>query len=219
MPGSDTGSGRYGDVVPAPLERVTLTGTHVQLEPLSLDHVDGLVAAANIDRATYDHTDVPADPTAMRHYIDKLLADHAAANVLPFAQRRLDTGELIGCTRYLDIKWWRGRLEPDEVEIGGTWLASSAQRTPINTEAKRLLLTYAFEQLGVWRVAICTDALNERSRTAILRIGATFEGVLRHHRLRYNTDPPAPRDTAIFSVIDTEWPAIKARLDTMLEPR
>jgi RimJ/RimL family protein N-acetyltransferase len=209
----------YGDAVTAPLDRVTLTGTHVQLEPLSLDHVGGLVTAANVDRSTYDYTDVPADPEAMRIYIEKLLADHAAGTVLPFAQRRLDTGALFGCTRLLDIRWWRGRRDPDEVEIGGTWLASSAQRTPLNTEAKLLLLSYAFEQLGVWRVAICTDARNERSRTAILRLGASFEGILRNHRLRYNTDPLEPRDTAIFSVIPTEWPAIKARLETMLHAR
>jgi RimJ/RimL family protein N-acetyltransferase len=207
---------RYGDAVPTPLERVTLTGQHVQLEPLSAHHADALVAAANVDRGTYDYTDVPSTPEAMRHYIDKLLTDHAAGSVLPFAQRRLDTGELAGCTRYLDIKWWRDRADPDEVEIGGTWLAASAQRTPINTEAKHLLLSHAFERLGVWRVAICTDALNERSRTAILRIGATFEGVLRNHRLRYNTDPPAPRDTAVFSITDAEWPAVKSRLDGML---
>jgi len=204
--------------VPAPLEHVTLTGTHVQLEPLALDHVDGLVAAANVDRSNYDYTDVPSDPPAMTRYIEKLLADHAATNVLPFAQRRLGTGELAGCTRYLDIKWWRDRVDPDEVEIGGTWLSASAQRTPINTEAKYLLLSYAFERLGVWRVAICTDARNERSRTAILRIGGTFEGVLRHHRLQYNTQPPAPRDTAVFSITDTDWPSVKSGLEARLAP-
>lgn len=204
--------------MPAALERVTLTGTHVQLEPLSVDHVDGLVEAANIDRSTYDYTDVPADPAGMTRYIEKLIADHAAAHVLPFAQRRIDTGRLAGCTRYLDIKWWRDRTDPDELEIGGTWLAASAQRTPINTEAKLLLLTHAFERLGVSHVAICTDAHNERSRTAILRIGASFEGVLRNHRLRYNTDPPAPRDTAIFSITDSEWPSVKSRLTGLLDP-
>lgn len=205
--------------MPDPLERITLTGRHVQLEPLSLDHVEGLVAAATIDRATYDYTEVPADPAGMTDYIERLLADHAAAKVLPFAQRRLDTGELVGCTRYLDIRWWRGRPEPDEVEVGGTWLASTAQRTAINTEAKLLLLTNAFEQYGVWRVAICTDADNERSRTAILRLGATFEGVLRHHRLRYNTPTPEPRDTAVFSVTDDEWPALKAELEQRVAER
>ncbi len=198
------------------LDPITLTGRHVRLEPLSLDHVGGLVAAATIERDTYDYTDVPNTREAMRHYIDKLVADQAAGRVLPFAQRRLDTGELVGCTRFMEPRWWRGRHEPDEIEIGGTWLAANAQRTAINTEAKLLLLTNAFEQYGVWRVAICTDADNERSRTAILRLGATFEGVLRRHRLRYNTPTPEPRDTAVYSITDTEWPAVKHELERRL---
>lgn len=203
--------------MPSPLRPVTLTGIHVQLEPLSLDHVGSLVDAASIDRSTYGWTDVPDGPAPMTRYVEKLLGDHANAQVLPFAQRRLDTGEVVGCTRYLDLKWQRGRVEPDEVEIGGTWLAATAQRTAINTEAKLLLLTNAFEALGVWRVAICTDARNEQSRTAIARIGATFEGVLRNHRLRYNTPAPTPRDTAVYSVIDSEWHAVKLKLIVGLE--
>jgi N-acetyltransferase len=207
---------RYVVAVPQPLTRVTLTGRFVQLEPLGHEHVDALVAAASVDRSTFDLTWVPDGPEAMTGYVDQLLADHAACNVLPFAQRRLDTGDVVGCTRYLDIRWWRGRPEPEEVEIGGTWLGAAAQRTPINTEAKRLLLAYAFETLGVWRVAICTDARNERSRRAIERTGATFEGILRHHRMRYNTDPPAPRDSAMYSITDDEWPAVRDGLDAKL---
>jgi RimJ/RimL family protein N-acetyltransferase len=202
--------------VPQPLERVTLTGRYVQLEPLGHEHVEQLVAAASVDRSSFAHTWVPDGPAAMTGYIDRLLADHRACLVLPFAQRRLDTGEVVGCTRYLDIRWWRGRPEPDEVEIGGTWLGAAAQRTPINTEAKRLLLTHAFERLGVWRVAICTDAANQLSRDAIVRIGATFEGILRHHRLRYNVNPPQPRDSAMHSVIDDEWPAVRDHIDALL---
>ena len=105
---------------------------------------------------------------------------------------------------------------PDEIEIGGTWLAATAQRTPVNTEAKRLLLGHAFDAYGVQRVAICTDARNERSRTAILRIGATFEGVLRRHRPRAGTDPVELRDRAMYSVIADEWPSVRARLDERL---
>jgi N-acetyltransferase len=202
--------------VPDPLDRVTLSGRHVALEPLALGHAVELVAAASADRSTYAYTDVPADEQAMTNYINRLLADHAQARVLPFAQRRLDTGELVGCTRFLDIQWLSGRQHPDEVEIGGTWLAASAQRTPINTEAKYLLLTHAFEHLGVWRVAICTDARNERSRTAIARLGAQFEGVLRNHRPRYNTVSPEPRDTAVYSITDHEWAAVKSDLATRL---
>ena len=133
--------------------------------------------------------------------------------MLPFAQRRLDTGELVGCTRYLDPHWWRGRREPDEIEIGGTWLGARAQRTAVNTEAKLLLLGHAFDVLGVWRVAICTDARNERSRRAIERIGASFEGVLRNHRLRADTDGPSPRQTAVYSILDSEWPEVQRDLD------
>lgn len=188
----------------------------MQLEPLSGAHVDGLVAAASVDRSTYAYTDVPGDVAGMTRYVEKLLADHAQARVLPFAQRRLDTGELVGCTRYLELRWWRDRRDPDEVEIGGTWLAAPVQRTPINTEAKYLLLGYGFERLGVWRVALCTDARNEQSRAAILRIGATFEGVLRKHRLRYNAAVPEPRDTAVYSITDDEWPGVKVALEQRL---
>ena len=101
-----------------------------------LEHVDGLVDAASIDRDTYGYTDVPGERGAMSTYVERLVDDHADGRVLPFAQRRLDTGELVGCTRFMEPRWWRGRHDPDEIEIGGTWLASTAQRTPINTEAK-----------------------------------------------------------------------------------
>ena len=203
--------------MPQPLDRVTLTGRFVQLEPLGHEHVDGLVAAASVDRSTFAHTWVPDGAEAMHRYVDSLLADHAACQVLPFAQRRLDTGEVVGCTRYLELRWWRGRREPDEVEIGGTWLGAAAQRTPVNTEAKRLLLGHAFETLGAWRVAICTDARNQRSRDAIERIGATFEGVLRNHRMRYNTDPLEPRDSAMYAVTDRDWSTVRTHLDGLLD--
>jgi len=198
------------------LDPIVLTGRHVQLEPLAPDHVDELVAASTIERGTYDYTDVPADREAMEYYVERLVDDHASGRVLPFAQRRLDTGELVGCTRFLEPRWWRGRHEPDEIEIGGTWLAATAQRTAVNTEAKYLLLSHAFEQWNVWRVAICTDEDNARSRTAIERLGASFEGVLRNHRLRYNTAPPEPRNTAVYSITDAEWPGIKSGLEQRL---
>lgn len=204
--------------MPEVLETVTLRGRHVLLEPLDPSHAEGLAAAAAIDRSTFSHTWVPDGVDAMRAYIGALLADRDNAKVLPFAQRRADTGELVGCSRYLDPQWWRGRIEPDEIEIGGTWLGATAQRTGINTEAKLLLLTHAFETLGVWRVAICTDADNQRSRDAILRIGASFEGVLRNHRLKYNTDQPEPRQTAVYSVTCDDWQAVKSGLSDRLAP-
>ena len=199
------------------LDPITLSGRHVQLEPLSLDHVDGLVGASTIERDTYDYTDVPGTRDAMHHYVDKLVDDQSAGRVLPFAQRRLDTGELVGCTRFMEPRWWRGRHEPDEIEIGGTWLAATAQRTAVNTEAKYLLLSHAFERWDVWRVAICTDEDNARSRTAIERLGAQFEGILRNHRLRYNTSPAEPRQTAVYSITEVEWPSVKAGLERRLD--
>jgi len=203
--------------VPEPFAPVTLTGEHVQLEPLSLDHAEALVDAASVDRSTFDLTWVPDGIEAMARYIAGLLDDHAAGRVLPFAQRRLDTGEVVGCTRYLDPHWWRDRQEPDEIEIGGTWLGADAQRTAVNTEAKYLLLRHAFDELDVWRVAICTDARNQRSRDAILRIGASFEGLLRNHRLRADTEVPSPRQTAVYSIVDEEWPAVRRALEQRLQ--
>ena len=200
------------------LEPFSLGGPHVRLEPLALEHAAELTVAATADRSTYGWTAVPADEPAMHTYIAALLADAAADSVVPFVQRRLADGALVGCTRFLDLKWWAGRSVPAEAEIGGTWLAASAQRTPINTEAKLLLLTHAFESWQVERLAICTDARNERSRAAIERLGATFEGVLRNHRQQagHHTTPGAPRNTAVYSIIPTEWPSIKQRLEERL---
>ena len=203
--------------VPEPLPVVTLAGRHVLLEPLSVDHAEALDAAAQVDRSTFGMTWVPDGVEAMRTYICGLLDDHAAARVLPFTQRRLDTDELVGCTRYLDPHWWRGRTEPDEIEIGGTWLGARAQRTAVNTEAKYLLLKHAFEELGVWRVALCTDARNQRSRDAILRIGASFEGVLRNHRLQADAPEPSPRQTAVYSIVADEWPDLRRALETRID--
>ena len=113
----------------------------------------------------------------------------------------------------------RSRNSPAEVEIGGTWLAADAQRTALNTEAKLLLLTHAFEMWEVHRVAICTASDNERSRRAIERLGASFEGILRNHRALIGdavTTPGLPRDSALYSIIDREWPTIRARLTERL---
>jgi RimJ/RimL family protein N-acetyltransferase len=200
------------------LEPTTLTGVHVRLEPLAHSMASALLAAADRDRSTYGHTPVPADLGAMERYIDGLLADAERGTALPFAQRRLADDQLVGCTRYLNVLWWPDRPTPAEVEVGGTWLATDAQRSPINTEAKLLLLTEAFERLHVFRVAIMTDALNARSRAAIERTGATFEGILRKHRPNsgFLTTAGLPRDTAAYSITDDEWPKIRARLQDKL---
>jgi RimJ/RimL family protein N-acetyltransferase len=203
-----------------PIDAPTLRGRHVELVPLAPGHAADLLAAATGDRATYGYTEVPATAAHMERYIANLLAKQANGTDVPFAQRAPvgGAGRLVGCTRFLELRSWRGRPAPDEVEIGGTWLAADAQRTPVNTEAKLLLLTHAFEVWHVVRVAIATDARNERSRRAIERLGATFEGTLRHHRpsLVPGEDGRA-RDTALFSITDDAWPVVRAGLLTRLD--
>ena len=197
----------------------TLTGTHVQLEQLSIDFADELVAAGNQDRSSYGWTPVPPTVDGMQRYIAGLLGEQQARTAVPFVQRRISDGALVGCTRYLRLEWWAAGDLPAEVEIGGTWLAASAQRTPINTEAKYLLLNNAFDSWNVHRVSICTDARNTQSRTAILRIGASFEGILRSHRGSYapGEENTVARDSAMYSVIRSEWPAVKQGLEARLQ--
>jgi RimJ/RimL family protein N-acetyltransferase len=201
------------------LEPVVLTGGHVRLEPLALAHVPALDAAASEDRATYGWTPVPEGEAAHRRYVETMLAEHAAGRRLGFATVRLDADpdgdRVVGTTSYLDPQYWPGgRGNLDSIEIGSTWLGTSAQRTVVNTEAKLLMLAHAFDRLGVHRVVLNTDARNERSRTAIARIGATFEGVL--HSYRYGVEG-TPRDTATFAIPAREWPDVRARLEARLK--
>ena len=190
-----------------------LEGRHVRLERLDPAHVDALSAAAAIDRSSYEFTVVPDGTAATQAYVDDLLGQAGARRVAPFVQRRLADGAVVGATRFMEPRWPLGRTEPDEVEIGGTWLRADAQRTAINTEAKLLLLTHAFEGWHVQRVAICTDARNARSRRAIERIGATFEGVLRRHRPSWvPSERERLRDSAMYSIVGAQWPSIRAAL-------
>jgi RimJ/RimL family protein N-acetyltransferase len=197
-----------------PIEPVVLTGRFVRLEPLTLDHVRALDAAASEDRATYAWTLVPDGEAAHRRYVENMISEHAAGRRLGFATVRLADERVVGTTSYLDPQRWPGgggRL--DSVEIGSTWIGASAQRTVVNTEAKLLMLVHAFDVLGVHRVVLNTDARNERSRTAIARIGATFEGVL--HSFRYGVEG-TPRDTATFAIPARDWPDVRARLEARL---
>jgi RimJ/RimL family protein N-acetyltransferase len=201
------------------IEPVVLSGRHVRLEPLGLDHVAALDAAASEDRATYDWTPVPDGAAAHRRYVENMIAEHAADRRLGFATVRVDPDHpegdrVVGTTSYLDPQRWPGgggRL--DSIEIGSTWIAASAQRTVVNTEAKLLMLVHAFDVMGVHRVVLNTDARNARSRTAIERIGATFEGIL--HSYRYGVEG-TPRDTATFAIPAREWPDVRARLEARL---
>ena len=175
-------------------------------------HVPGLLKAAAQDPSLYQWVMVPQDEPAMRRHVEDALAARAKGITVPFAVVRLDDETVIGSTRFHQLDYW-ARPEPagmpDTCEIGYTWLAREALRTGANTEMKRLMLTHAFE---VWRVrSVClhTDVRNQRSQNAIRRIGGTFEGVLRSHRLAVDQ---SPRDSARFSITAAEWPAIRQHL-------
>lgn len=204
------------------IEEVTLEGRYVRLEPLRLAHVSGLCAAAAASRETYRYTGVPSGEDEMRRYVEGALALRRQSQALPFATVDRRSGEVKGSTRFGNIEFWtwppgnpnqRGADLPDAVEIGWTWLAADAQRTGLNTEAKLLMLTHAFEAWRVHRVRLMTDARNARSRDAILRIGARFDGILRAHTAGADG---TVRDSAAYSILEAEWPSAKAALTARL---
>ena len=190
---------------------VILEGQHVRLEPLSPAHEESLIAAAadgQLWKSTF--TVVPSRDT-MAAYIASALTAQAQGYELPFVIIRKSSGQVVGTTRFYFID-----RDNRHVEIGYTWLAASAQRTGVNTEAKLLLLTHAFEGWRCIRVAFLTDVLNQQSRTAILRLGAKQEGILRNHMIM-----PGGRfrDSVCFSIIKAEWPEVKVRLEAKLEQK
>jgi RimJ/RimL family protein N-acetyltransferase len=199
------------------LTPLTLTGRFVQLEPLSRAHVEELAAAAGPDRSSFGLTTVPdgVDGAAgARGYVEAALARQATGRELPFAVRRREDDRIVGSTRFLDLDVFSGALPsdgtpPTVAEIGATWYAPSAQRTPVNTEAKLLLLTHAFEVWSVLRVSFKTDARNQASRRAIERLGAQFEGIRRAH---VPASDGTVRDSAYFSILRDEWPPLRNRL-------
>ena len=199
-------------MMPAPtpwVRPIVLTGKRVRLEPLGLQHVDDL-AVAGADPAIWALTVArPTDRAGIESWVRAAVANGAAGTELPFATIDLATGRAIGSTRFMSIVADHRRLE-----IGWTWLAPAYQRSGANREAKLLQLTHAFEELGANRVEFKTDARNEKSRNALLGIGATFEGIFRSHMIM----PTGPlRDSAWFSVIAPEWPGVRARLRARLE--
>lgn len=203
---------------------VTLADDVVVLEPMSLDHAEGLLAAASARRGTYGLTLVPASAEAMRAYIELGLSDQARGVSIPFVTRDARTRRVLGSTRFMNIEHWtwpppssplqRTPDQADALEIGSTWLTEDAQRTAVNTHAKLLMLTHAFEGWGVRRVMLKTDARNVRSRAAIERIGARFDGVLRANMPAFDG---AVRDTAYYSILAAEWPEVRARLQERLD--
>ncbi|HEY7980951.1 MAG TPA: GNAT family protein [Candidatus Eremiobacteraceae bacterium] len=190
------------------VEPTTLRGKSVRLEPLRMEHV-GPLAHVGLDPSLWRWIPIQvATADEMRTYVQTALDEQKRGVSVPFAIIDMVSGQVIGCTRYANIEPAHRRLE-----IGWTWLTPSFQRTAANTEAKLLLLTHAFETLGAQRVELKTDALNERSREAILRIGAVEEGTFRKHMIMPNG---RARDTVYFSIIDTEWPAVKLKLRARL---
>ena len=189
-----------------PAERVTLAGSHVRLEPIDERHRDDLLAAAAEDPDTFRYTlsQLWKGAEAWPAY----LADAQRPEFVTWATVLAYDGRAIGSTRFGDISPADERLE-----IGWTWIAPSQQRTSVNTEAKLLQLTYAFEELGATRVALKTDARNERSQRAIERIGGVREGVLRRHM---RLPDGFIRDTVYYSILADEWPAAKRRLEQRL---
>lgn len=204
------------------MEAPVLTGKHVRLEPLALQHADGLAAASIGDPALYQWSPVPQGKDEVTSYIGTALSWQEAGTALPFATLRIDDGTVIGSTRFFLLEHWawppghvrHGRQAPDACEIGYTWLNHDAIRTAANTESKLLMLTYAFETWQVLRVCLHTDVRNQRSRAAIDRIGGKFEGILRAHRMAADF---IARDSARFSIIAAEWPEVKQRLHRMLD--
>jgi RimJ/RimL family protein N-acetyltransferase len=187
---------------------VTLTGRRVRLEPLAEDHLPDLARVAFDDTVWRWVTGQRMDEAGLRAWFETTMAAARAGTDVPFATVDLASGRAVGSTRYMSIAPEHRRLE-----IGWTWLGSAYQRIGINREAKMLQLRHAFERLGAERVEFKTHARNERSRAALLGIGAEFEGVLRHHMIMADG---SNRDSAYYSVLAEEWPGVKARLETLL---
>ena len=188
-----------------------LTGRRVRLEPLSMDHLDDLVEVG-LDSSIWALTIArPTDRTGIEAWLGAAIAGAAAGVDVPFATIDLATGRAVGSTRFMSIVPDHRRLE-----IGWTWVGTAHQRTGLNREAKALQLGHAFDVLGANRVEFKTDARNDKSRTALLGIGATFEGIFREHMIM----PTGPlRDSAYYSVISAEWPEVRDRLRASLESR
>ena len=195
----------------AAIRPITLSGHGVRLEPLSFDHVDGLIAAsADGDLGALNYTATPhATRESVSAYVQAALDGQSAGTMLPFAVLGED-GTVLGSTRCYDID-----MSVPTLAIGYTWYRASAQRTHVNTACKRLLLGHAFDTLGMRTVYLHTSHHNLRSQAAIERLGARKDGVIRQHKRHKDG---ALRDTVCYSILDKEWPAMRERLDARLTP-
>ena len=188
---------------------ITLTGPTVELHPLQPEHKAALLeAAADGELWNLKVTHVPG-PDTVDAYIETAIAGREAGSVIPFVIVRKGTGQVVGSTRF-----WKVDRVNRKLEIGHTWLAQSTQKSAINTEAKLLLLSYAFDVLDCVRVQFTTDELNQNSRAAILRLGAVQEGIVRHERIMPDG---RKRNSVRFSIIDSEWPQVNAALQAKLQ--
>lgn len=202
-------------------ERFTLSGNHIRLEPLERHHVDALLAASAGDPSLYRWSPIPQTKPEAVKYVNTAVAWREAGSAVPFVIVRAVDGIVVGSSRFWNIERWawppghpsHGRDVPDACEIGYTWFSPSAVRTGANTEAKLLMLTHAFEVWRVLRVCFHTDVRNVRSRAALERIGAKFEGILRAHRMAADF---IPRDSCRYSIIAAEWPGLKSHLQRLL---
>jgi len=187
---------------------VTLEGTQVRLEPLTLEHHPALCAVGLEPELWRWTTADVRSPEDLRRYLQRALQDQREGRALPFATLERASGKAVGSTRF-------GSIEPAHrrVEIGWTWIGRAWQRTAINTEAKYLMLRHAFEVWGAQRVEFKTNAMNYRSRTAIARLGAKEEGTLRKHMI---SERGVPRDSVYYSILDTEWASVKSGLEEKL---
>jgi RimJ/RimL family protein N-acetyltransferase len=185
-------------------EQVVLTGDTLELLPLQAGHASRLLRAAEDGELWNMKVTVIPGPSTVEQYIATALAGRDAGSVMPFAIVCRDTGQMVGSTRF-----WKIDRRNRKLEIGHTWLSESVQRSGLNTEMKYLLLRYAFEVMNCVRVQFTTDELNEKSRAAILRIGARQEGIVRHERIMPDG---RKRNSVRFSIIDDEWPDVKAML-------
>lgn len=196
---------------PLEVKPVILTGKRVRLEPLSEAHLEDLTLAGK-DESIWRWMQYGTVTTRekMLGWIQNILSRQASGTDVPFAVIYLETGKAIGATRYMEI-----RPKDRGVEIGGTWYQVEYQRTGINAEAKYLLLRHAFETLGCIRVQFKTDMLNERSKQALERLGVVKEGVFRHHII---LPDGRFRDSVYYSILDTEWPQVKAQIEVLMNP-
>ncbi len=223
-PTGRTGHGERAPPRPGMVEEFALEGRSVRLEPLGLNHIEPLVKASGEDRGHYQWTYVPRGTEEMTDYVREALTRVSSGAQVAFATLRRGSGapRVVGATRFCEMSYWRWppgashqrHGPPDVVDIGHTWLAASAQRTSVNTEAKLLMLEHAFEVWEVHRVALQTDVRNTRSRAAIERIGGQLDGIMR-------ADRPGADDTvrtsARYSIVAAEWPVVKQRLRERLD--